>query len=87
MPRPMTCLPFSLSLETSGEKSLSPETIDEGVDVVLGVGQVHGIDAQADVGGVLAGLARAGDLDQLDGRLVQRRGVAARSGSSRRRPS
>ena len=27
IPRPMTCLPFSLSLETSGEKSESPETI------------------------------------------------------------
>ena len=27
MPRPMTCLPFSLSFETSGEKSESPETI------------------------------------------------------------
>ena len=27
MPRPMTCLPSSLSLDTSGEKSLSPETM------------------------------------------------------------
>ena len=27
IPRPITCLPFSLSLETSGEKSESPETI------------------------------------------------------------
>ena len=27
MPRPMTVLPFSLSLETSGEKSLSPVRI------------------------------------------------------------
>ena len=27
IPRPMTCLPFSLSLETSGEKSESPETM------------------------------------------------------------
>ena len=26
MPSPITCLPFSLSLATSGEKSLSPET-------------------------------------------------------------
>ena len=34
---------------------------DEGVDVVLGIGQVHGVDAQADVGRVLAGLARGGE--------------------------
>jgi len=27
IPRPMTRLPFSFSLETSGEKSLSPDTI------------------------------------------------------------
>ena len=27
IPMPMTCLPFSLSLETSGEKSESPDTI------------------------------------------------------------
>src|SRR5947208_3741940 len=27
IPRPITCLPFSLSFATSGEKSLSPETI------------------------------------------------------------
>ena len=75
MPRPMTCLPFSLSLETSGEKSLSPETITKVSMWSLESGQVHGVDAQADVGRVLAGLAPPGDLDQLDGRLVQRRGV------------
>ncbi len=33
---------------------------DEGVDVVLRVGQVHRVDAQADVGRVLAGLPRRG---------------------------
>ena len=27
IPSPMTCLPFSLSLETRGEKSLSPEAM------------------------------------------------------------
>src|SRR5262249_5315694 len=48
---------------------------DEGVDVVLGVRQVHGVHAQADVGRVFAGLTAARDLNQLDGRLVQRRGV------------
>src|SRR5205085_77182 len=37
--------------------------------------QVHGIDTQANVGRVLAGLVAAGDLDQLDGRLVEGRGV------------
>ena len=45
---------------------------DEGVDVGLAPGQVHRVDDQADVGRVLAGLAPLGDLDQLDGRLVER---------------
>jgi hypothetical protein len=44
---------------------------DEGIDVVLRVGQVHGVHAQADVGRVLAGLPAAGDLDEFDRRLVQ----------------
>ena len=47
----------------------------EGVDVFLGVGKVHGIDAQTDVGGVLAAGGPPRNLDQLDGRLVQGRRV------------
>src|SRR5437763_9762959 len=43
----------------------------KGVDVLLRVGPVHGIDAQADVRRVLAGLTPARDLDQLDGALMQ----------------
>src|SRR5262249_21954302 len=44
---------------------------DEGVDVLLRVRQVDGIDAQANVGGVLARLAAPRNLDQFDGGLVQ----------------
>jgi len=50
----MTYLLFSLSFDTSGEKSLSPEDDDEGVEVLLGVGEVHGVDDHLDVGAVLA---------------------------------
>src|SRR2546425_370488 len=35
IPRPMTCLPFSLSLETSGEKSESPESMKTASDESL----------------------------------------------------
>src|SRR5205085_75212 len=44
---------------------------DEEVDVLLGPAHVHGVDGHADVRGVLAGVGAAGNLDQLDGRLVQ----------------
>src|SRR5438132_8320780 len=43
----------------------------ERIDVLLGVRQVHGIDAKADVGGVLAGLRSPRDFDELDRRFVK----------------
>ena len=43
---------------------------DEGVDVGLGVAQVQGIDHQADVGRILAGLAHVRDFDQFEVRLM-----------------
>ena len=49
-----------------------PGDDDERVDVLLGIGQVHGVDAQANVGRIFAGLRAARNLDQLDGRFVQR---------------
>jgi hypothetical protein len=39
----------------------------------LGVAEVEGIDDHADVGGVLAGLAQMGNLDQLERGFVHRR--------------
>src|SRR3546814_7714016 len=46
---------------------------DEAVDVRLGIAEVEGIDDEADVGRVLAGLAQVRDLDELEGRLVHGR--------------
>ena len=39
--------------------------------MALGVTEVEGVHDHADVGGVLAGLADMGNLDELEGRLVQ----------------
>src|SRR5262249_37577570 len=47
------------------------------VDVVFGVGEVDGIDHQADVSGVFAAHAASGDLDQLNCSLVKRSGIHA----------
>jgi HemK-like putative methylase len=44
----------------------------EQVDVVLGVAEVQRVYDEADVGGVLARDRHVGDLDELEGRLVQR---------------
>src|SRR6202158_2452444 len=44
----------------------------EGVQVLLGVRQVHGIDDHLDVGAVLAGIELLRDVDELDRRLVER---------------
>jgi len=49
MPRPITCLPFSLSLETM-EESESPETMTNVSDVHLAQGQIHRINDQPDIG-------------------------------------
>ena len=46
----------------------------------LAVSQVHGIDAQANVGTVLAGLPAPRDLDQFDGMLVQHNLLATTGG-------
>ena len=45
--------------------------------MLLGVGQVHGVDDQVDIGGVLTSLRPFWNLDQLDSRLVERSGVEA----------
>src|SRR5262249_47760425 len=50
---------------------------NEGVNVILRVGEVHGIDAQPNVGGVLADLSAAWDFDEFDGRFMKRSGVGA----------
>ena len=49
----------------------------EGIDVLLGIGQVHGVHAQANVGRVLACLGPPGNFYQFDGRLMQGGGVVA----------
>jgi hypothetical protein len=69
-PTPITCLAFSRSLDTSGEKSESPLMMTKVLTCALGVAQVQRIDHQADVGRVLAGLAHMRDLDQLEVGLV-----------------
>src|SRR6476646_4202434 len=61
-PTPMTLLSFSLSFETSGEKSESPEQITK---VVMCV------DDHADVGGVLPRVVALRDVDELDRRFVE----------------
>lgn len=40
--------------------------------MLLGVAEVHGVDAEADVGGVLPGHAAARDFGQFDGRPMER---------------
>src|SRR5262249_41800116 len=60
-----------LELGNQGRKIAVPGDDHEGVDVFLGVGQVHGVHTEADVGRVLAALAAARDLDQFQGGLVQ----------------
>ena len=67
----MTRLSFSLSLDTSGEKSLSPESEREHVDVLLRVAQVERVDDHADVGAVLAAHLALRDVDQLDAVAVE----------------
>ena len=47
----------------------------ERVDVVLRIGEVDGVDHEADVGGVLARHAAARNLDEFDRGLVQPAGV------------
>ena len=44
---------------------------DKGVDVALGVTKIEGIDDHADVGGIFAGLAQVGDLDEFERGFVQ----------------
>src|SRR2546425_12772796 len=44
---------------------------DESVHVALGVTEVERIDHHADVGGVLAGLAHMGNLDEFKGGFVE----------------
>ncbi len=44
---------------------------DKGVDVLLGVAEVQGVDAEPDVRRVLSADRALGDLDQLDGRLME----------------
>ena len=51
----------------------------ERIDVLLAPGQVHGVDDQANVRGVLAGHGAAWNLDQLDTALVQDAGVRLES--------
>jgi len=58
-------------LETSGEKSESPETSANVSIVALAVGEVEGVDDHADVRRVLAAVAALGDVDQLDGVFVK----------------
>ena len=70
-PTPMTYLSFSLSFETSGEKSLSPESDDEGVDVLLRVGRGPSRRRPSDVGADSCPSSALRDVDQLDGRLVE----------------
>ena len=65
-PQPTTRLSFSLSLETSGEKSLSPEIRAKMSMWCLGVAEVQGVDHHVDVGAVLAAGLALGDIDQLD---------------------
>jgi hypothetical protein len=48
-----------------------PRDEGEAVHVLLGVGQVHRVDHHPDVGRVLAAVAALGDVDQLDGVLVE----------------
>ena len=68
-------LAIFLELGDQGRKVRVARNDDEGVNVFLGKGEVHGIDAQADVRGVFAGLGALGDLDQLDGGFVKWSGV------------
>src|SRR6202166_4956525 len=49
----------------------------ESVQVLLGVGQVHGVDDHLDVGAVLARVELLRDVDELDRRLVERALVVA----------
>ena len=71
MPRPMTCLPFSLSLETSGEKSESPETMTK--VSTWGLLQARSIASTTRrmSAEFLPVWLRLRDLDQLDRRLVE----------------
>ena len=65
-PQPSTRLLFSLSFETSGEKSLSPVRQSERVDVRLRVAQVDGVHDHANVRAVLARHLRGRDVDHLE---------------------
>src|SRR5260370_18689072 len=49
----------------------------ESVQVLLGVGEVHGVDDHLDVGAVLARVELLRDVDELDRRLVERALVVA----------
>ena len=69
-------LPQFLQLGNERRKVTVARHDHKRVDVLLRIGQIHGVDAQPDVGGVLARLRPPGNLDQLDGRFVQLLGVA-----------
>ena len=70
-PSPITYLLFSLSLDTSGEKSLSPEATTKQVMCSFWKRHVHGVHDQPYVRGVLAAHGLLRHLDELDGGLVE----------------
>src|ERR1700751_5356415 len=72
MPRPITCLPFSLSLDTSGEKSESPETTTNVLICSFEYARSMASTHRRMSAEFLPVWLRRGNCDKLDGRLVQR---------------
>ena len=60
-----------LQLGSQGGEVAVPGQDDEGVDVFLGVAQVHGVHAEPDIGRILSRPAPLGDVDELEGGFVQ----------------
>ena len=79
-PTTKICLSYCLSFSTRLMKSLSPPTIDVGVDVTVGERHLERVEREIDVGAVLVAAWREVALNQLGRVLRQRAAVVAGPG-------